>query len=221
MLLRSSTKTDDKTYSATAICGIMAHTKDRAIAGIGLPAIRVAGESLTKRKEQEEVVDILRKIQKETGWQTGHWIKELQTIWKWDKQIKSEASNDAYAARSNKDHTTLSLSQSVDPTKTDSRVKPNLIKLRPRIYVYAICDYHEKDEACLDFNKGDGIFVRYQSADGWSEGSRSDKYGWFPSKYCVVHYNGGNTATEIEASSKQLLPVDVYNNSIRLIPSKG
>ena len=67
--------------SATAICGIMAHTKDRAVASVGLPALRVAGECLTRPEEQMEILYLLDTIRNETGWRVSKWRNELMTFW--------------------------------------------------------------------------------------------------------------------------------------------
>ncbi|KAL8791586.1 MAG: hypothetical protein Q9195_005850 [Heterodermia aff. obscurata] len=78
----SKKQNDRKLSSAASICGIMAHTKDRAVACVGLPALRVAGECLTRRDQQDEVLNLLNAIQKETGWRISIWRYELMAVWK-------------------------------------------------------------------------------------------------------------------------------------------
>jgi uncharacterized 2Fe-2S/4Fe-4S cluster protein (DUF4445 family) len=58
---------DKQLKYAHIICGIVAYTKDRAIATSALTALAVAARVLVDVQQQEEVLDILRKIQKETS----------------------------------------------------------------------------------------------------------------------------------------------------------
>ncbi|KAF2855823.1 hypothetical protein T440DRAFT_164260 [Plenodomus tracheiphilus IPT5] len=66
------------------ICGISAHVKDRGVASVALRSLAIAGECLTDRREQEEVLQIFDKIRQETGWRVGFVNTELKQKWGWD-----------------------------------------------------------------------------------------------------------------------------------------
>lgn len=68
------------------ICGISAHVKDRGVASVALRSLAIAAECLTERRAQEEVLQIIDKIQQETGWRVGFINKELQEKWGWGEQ---------------------------------------------------------------------------------------------------------------------------------------
>ncbi|KFZ17411.1 hypothetical protein V501_01724 [Pseudogymnoascus sp. VKM F-4519 (FW-2642)] len=68
---------------AHQICGIVAHVKDRGVASIALRSLALAGETLVQRDEQEEVIRIFEKVQKETGWNVTYVMKELRDKWGW------------------------------------------------------------------------------------------------------------------------------------------
>ncbi|PNS18795.1 Transcriptional activator protein UGA3 [Sphaceloma murrayae] len=65
------------------ICGIAAHVKDRGVASVALRSLAHAAECLTDRREQEEVLQIFTKINKETGWRIAFVFKELKERWAW------------------------------------------------------------------------------------------------------------------------------------------
>ncbi|PSK59432.1 Transcriptional activator protein UGA3 [Elsinoe australis] len=65
------------------ICGIAAHVKDRGVASVALRSLAHAAECLTDRREQEEVLQIFTKINKETGWRIAFVFKELKERWGW------------------------------------------------------------------------------------------------------------------------------------------
>ncbi|KAK0627301.1 hypothetical protein B0T14DRAFT_563117 [Immersiella caudata] len=65
-------------------CGIIAHTNDPAIASGALRSLAVAGAVLTDRREQMEVLEIMEKRSKETGWRLGRVVAELKTKWGWE-----------------------------------------------------------------------------------------------------------------------------------------
>jgi len=69
---------------AHQICGIVAHVKDRGVASVALRSLASAAECLVDRREQEEVLEIFDKIQKETGWRIGFLGKELKEKWGWE-----------------------------------------------------------------------------------------------------------------------------------------
>ncbi|PVI02525.1 hypothetical protein DM02DRAFT_493392, partial [Periconia macrospinosa] len=68
------------------ICGISAHVKDRGVASVALRSLHIAAECLTERRAQEEVLQIIDKIQQETGWRVEFINKELQEKWGWGEQ---------------------------------------------------------------------------------------------------------------------------------------
>ncbi|KAK0641488.1 hypothetical protein B0T16DRAFT_335978 [Cercophora newfieldiana] len=65
-------------------CGIIAHTNDPAIASGALRSLAVAGAVLTDRQEQMEVLAIMEKRSKETGWRLGRVVTELKVTWGWE-----------------------------------------------------------------------------------------------------------------------------------------
>ncbi|KAH7062012.1 hypothetical protein BKA63DRAFT_193189 [Paraphoma chrysanthemicola] len=72
------------------ICGISAHVKDRGVASVALRSLAIAGECLTDRREQEEVLQIFDKIRQETGWRVGFVNTELKQKWGWDTPQEQE-----------------------------------------------------------------------------------------------------------------------------------
>ncbi|KAL9038203.1 MAG: hypothetical protein Q9214_005380 [Letrouitia sp. 1 TL-2023] len=68
------------------LCGIVAHVKDRGVASVALRSLAIAAECLVIRREQEEVLEIFEKIQKETGWRTNFLHKELKEKWGWNNE---------------------------------------------------------------------------------------------------------------------------------------
>jgi hypothetical protein len=72
------------------ICGISAHVKDRGVASVALRSLAIAGECLTDRREQEEVLQIFDKIRQETGWRVGFVNTELKQRWGWDTPQNQE-----------------------------------------------------------------------------------------------------------------------------------
>jgi hypothetical protein len=70
-------------YHSRQICGIVAHVKDRGVASASIRCLAVAGEQLTIRREQEEVLEIFEKIKKETGWRVAFIGDALKEKWGW------------------------------------------------------------------------------------------------------------------------------------------
>ncbi|KAL8756381.1 MAG: hypothetical protein Q9184_004522 [Pyrenodesmia sp. 2 TL-2023] len=68
------------------LCGIVAHNKDRGVASVAIRSLAIAAECLVSRREQEEVLEIFDRIQKETGWRTGFLHKELKEKWGWNNE---------------------------------------------------------------------------------------------------------------------------------------
>ncbi|KAF1985073.1 hypothetical protein K402DRAFT_117502 [Aulographum hederae CBS 113979] len=75
---------------ANQICGIVAHVKDRGVASVALRSLAIAGECLTVKREQQEVLEIFNRISKETGWRIGFVNKELPEKWAWSKEETEE-----------------------------------------------------------------------------------------------------------------------------------
>ena len=177
-----------KLSSATTICGIMAHTKDRAVASVGLPALRIACESLTRQDQQNEVLSLLDQIRRETGWQISKLKDGLMIVWKLDsasgEQMESEPS--------------LSKPQNLLET----------LKIHPydRIYVRVMHNYvdvSEYQKSRTYFHKGDVIQVlRWEN--GWWQGSSRGHTGWIPGKYC-----------ELTSEDRKAL-FDLFENTVSL-----
>ncbi|ETN41841.1 uncharacterized protein HMPREF1541_03778 [Cyphellophora europaea CBS 101466] len=78
-------ETDEmRQYHSRQICGIVAHVKDRGVASASIRCLAVAGENLTVKREQEEVLDIFDKIKKETGWRVAFINDALKEKWGWN-----------------------------------------------------------------------------------------------------------------------------------------
>ena len=56
------------------------------VASVAIRALAHAAEVLTDRREQEEVLQIFDKINKETGWRIGFVYKELKERWGWNEE---------------------------------------------------------------------------------------------------------------------------------------
>ncbi|KAM5481349.1 hypothetical protein MaudMau93_007181 [Microsporum audouinii] len=72
------------------ICGIVAHVKDRGVASVSIRCLVIAAECLVNRASQEQVLEIMDKILKETGWKIGALQQDLMQKWGWN--IKTEQS---------------------------------------------------------------------------------------------------------------------------------
>lgn len=89
---------------AHIICGIAAHVKDRGVASVALRSLNVAAESLTNRREQEEVLEIFARIHRETGWRIGFIPRDLRRCWGWHEATPpTRPSNHPKLAESNFD----------------------------------------------------------------------------------------------------------------------
>lgn len=60
------------------------------VASIAIRSLAHAGEVLTDRQQQEEVIQIFEKINKETGWRIGFVYKELKEKWGWQEEPSPE-----------------------------------------------------------------------------------------------------------------------------------
>ncbi|KAK5165134.1 uncharacterized protein LTR77_009231 [Saxophila tyrrhenica] len=81
---------DMQSRHSQMICGISAHVKDRGVASVAIRSLAHAAEVLTQRNEQEEVLRVFSKINKETGWKVGYVYKELKEKWGWEEQMSAE-----------------------------------------------------------------------------------------------------------------------------------
>lgn len=69
--------------NAHQICGIVAHMKDRGVVSAAIRCTAIAAEVLVDRYEQEEVLQILDKTQKDTGWKIDFISRHLKSKWGW------------------------------------------------------------------------------------------------------------------------------------------
>ncbi|KAK3361092.1 hypothetical protein B0T24DRAFT_114153 [Lasiosphaeria ovina] len=71
-------------HHARQVCGIVAHTEDRGVASVAIRSLTIASSVLTDRPEQDEVLAILNRINKATGWRLGGVVAELKKTWGWE-----------------------------------------------------------------------------------------------------------------------------------------
>jgi hypothetical protein len=71
-------------HHARQVCGIVVHTKDRGVASVAIRSLAIASAVLTDRPEQDEVLGILNRISKETGWRLGNVLADLKRTWGWE-----------------------------------------------------------------------------------------------------------------------------------------
>ncbi|KAK3318216.1 hypothetical protein B0H66DRAFT_228282 [Apodospora peruviana] len=71
-------------HHAHQVCGIVAHTKDRGVASVAIRSLATSASVLTDRHEQTEVLAILDKISKDTGWRLGKVLMQLKKDWGWE-----------------------------------------------------------------------------------------------------------------------------------------
>jgi len=71
-------------HHAHQVCGIVAHTQDHGVASVAIRSLTIASSVLTDRAEQEEVLAILDRINRDTGWRLGAVLAELKKAWGWD-----------------------------------------------------------------------------------------------------------------------------------------
>jgi hypothetical protein len=74
---------DAQIHHAHQVCGIVAHTSDRGVASVAIRSMAISGAVLTDHGEQAEVLSILEKINRETGWRLEKVLIELQKTWGW------------------------------------------------------------------------------------------------------------------------------------------
>ncbi|KAI3320154.1 hypothetical protein HD806DRAFT_248666 [Xylariaceae sp. AK1471] len=72
-------------HHAHQVCGIVAHNKDRGVASVSIRSLVIVSEVLTDYAEQQEVISILERIDRETGWKLTGVITGLKKRWSWEK----------------------------------------------------------------------------------------------------------------------------------------
>ena len=60
-------------------------TGSRGVASASVRCLAIAGEHLSVRREQEEVIEIFERIKKETGWRIMVIIDDLKEKWGWNQ----------------------------------------------------------------------------------------------------------------------------------------
>jgi hypothetical protein len=65
------------------LCGILIHTKDKAVFSVTMQCLDVAADALLVRAKQEEIMALFEKIRRECGWRSEYYKKELQMEWGW------------------------------------------------------------------------------------------------------------------------------------------
>ncbi|EXJ94276.1 hypothetical protein A1O1_02670 [Capronia coronata CBS 617.96] len=109
-----------RVYHSRQICGIVAHVKDRGVASASIRCLAVAGENLTVRREQEEVLQIFDRIKQETGWRVTFIHDDLKEKWGWNEGLPDY---NALSSTSTYYSPTGSSAPSAAPTSTPPRPK--------------------------------------------------------------------------------------------------
>lgn len=68
-------------HHAHQVCGIVAHNKDRGVSSVAIRSLAIASSVLSDPGEQDEVLGILRRITKDSGWRLGGVEGELRRAW--------------------------------------------------------------------------------------------------------------------------------------------
>ena len=117
------------------LCGIVAHVKDRGVASVALRSLAIAGECLVSRREQEEVLSILDKIRKETGWRVGFLHKELKEKWGWvsdeEQQQQQQAQQQAQQAQAYQQQLSASSLMQQQPMQPGLQFPPTQLPAPP------------------------------------------------------------------------------------------
>ncbi|RYP16537.1 hypothetical protein DL765_005098 [Monosporascus sp. GIB2] len=72
-------------HHAHQVCGIVAHTEDRGVANVSIRSLAIVAEVLTDLCKRQEVVAILEKVDRETGWRLAGVLSNLKRVWGWEK----------------------------------------------------------------------------------------------------------------------------------------
>lgn len=68
-------------HHAHQVCGIVAHNKDRGVSSVAIRSLAIASSVLSDPGEQDEVLGILRRITRASGWRLGGVEGELRRAW--------------------------------------------------------------------------------------------------------------------------------------------
>ncbi|KAK2614727.1 hypothetical protein N8I77_001532 [Diaporthe amygdali] len=71
-------------HHAHQVCGIIAHTKDAGVSSVAIRSLAIAGAVLRDPREQNEVLAMVNRIYRLTGWNLKGVIGELRRAWGWD-----------------------------------------------------------------------------------------------------------------------------------------
>ncbi|ROV98033.1 hypothetical protein VMCG_06983 [Cytospora schulzeri] len=97
---------DDETrtvqlHHAHQVCGIVAHTKDQGVSTVAIRSVAVVGCVLTDPGQQDEVLAILNRIYRSTGWNLKKVVGELRRAWGWDPSDPSSSAPGIISAVAN------------------------------------------------------------------------------------------------------------------------
>lgn len=85
-------------HHAHHVCGIVAHTRDRGVISVAIRSLAVVSAALVDRREQGEVLDVLGRISRETGWRLARVLEELKMAWGWEGPAADPSSSLTTAA---------------------------------------------------------------------------------------------------------------------------
>lgn len=85
-------------HHSRQICGIVKHAKDRGVASVAIRCLAIAGEHLHIRREQEEVLEIFERINKEAGWRVAFINDELKEKWGWNNTVDAYGNPNSQSA---------------------------------------------------------------------------------------------------------------------------
>ena len=78
------------------ICGVKLNLS-RGVASVAIRSLAIAAESLSDRAEQDEVLSIFERIQKETGWRIQIIFDSLKKKWQRNNDF-GHSSNNSYSS---------------------------------------------------------------------------------------------------------------------------
>lgn len=70
-------------HHAHQVCGIVAHTEDRGVDSVAIRCLPIAGAVLTDAQEQAEILNILERINSQSGWRHAMIELDLKKTWGW------------------------------------------------------------------------------------------------------------------------------------------
>lgn len=71
-------------HHAHQVCGIIAHTKDAGVSSVAIRSLAIAGAVLRDPREQNEVLAMVNRVFRITGWNLKGIVGELRRAWGWD-----------------------------------------------------------------------------------------------------------------------------------------